>query len=130
MRTAYLIAAFVLMVAACGTKQEQCIRTATREIRTLDHLTAEAEANLARGYAYEEREIVRHVWQRCDNGLFDPGHPRRMCFEPVFDTVRRPVAIDPAAETRKLDGLKARRAALVGPVSARIESCRVTYPES
>lgn len=128
MRATFLIFPLILLLAACGTQQEICIRNATREIRTLDRLIAEAESNLARGYAYEEREVVHHEWRLCDDYI-GPHRPRRMCFEPVFHTVRRPVAIDPAAETRKLEGLKARRAALMRPVSARIDACRATYPE-
>lgn len=127
---AWLIALALLLLSACGTRQEQCIRSATREIGTLDRLIAESETNLARGYAYETREILRYGWRRCDDDLIYPRHPGRMCFEPVPDTVRRPVAIDPGAESRKIDGLKARRAALVGPASARVEACRATYSES
>ncbi len=115
-------------LAACGTPQEQCIRRATQEVRTLDQLIAETEANLARGYAYEEREVVRHVWQRCDDFIGQIPH-RRMCLEPVFDTVKRPVAIDPEVETRKLEGLKSRRAALVKSAQAEIAACRAKYPE-
>ena len=117
----------VALVAACGTPQEQCIRAATRDVRTLDRLIAETEANLARGYTYEEHEIVRHEWMRCDDWV--RGTPVRMCFEPVWDTVKRPVAIDPAAEQRKLDGLKARRKALGLQAEAAIAACRAQYPE-
>lgn len=121
--------AFILvaLVAACGTPQEQCIRTATREVRTLDRLIAETEANLARGYTYEEHQIVRHEWMRCDDWV--RGTPARMCFEPVWHTVKRPVAIDPQAEQRKLDGLKARRKALGLQAEAAITACRAQYRE-
>ncbi|MDW4551359.1 hypothetical protein R5H32_18535 [Defluviimonas sp. D31] len=120
-----------LLLAACGSPQERCIQSATREMRTLDRLIAETEATLARGYGYETREVVRHVWTRCDD--FIPGygpHPyRRMCFEPVFHTVKEPVAIDPAAEARKLDGLKTRRAELAARAAPAIEACKVEHPE-
>lgn len=117
----------VALVTACGTPQEQCIRTATREVRTLDRLIAETETNLARGYTYEEYQVVRHEWTRCDDWVH--GTPVRMCFEPVWDTVRRPVAIDPQAEQRKLDGLKARRNALGRQAEAAIAACWAQYPE-
>ncbi|OYX44524.1 MAG: hypothetical protein B7Z02_05340 [Rhodobacterales bacterium 32-67-9] len=117
----------LLLLAACGTPQEQCIRTATREIATLDRLIAETETNLARGYALEEREVVRREWSRCDDWV--PGTPRRMCFEPVWHTVKRPVAIDPAAEERKLGGLEARRKALGLQAASAIAACRAQYPE-
>lgn len=115
------------LLTACGTPQEQCIRAATRELPTLDRLIGETRANLARGYGYEEHEVVRHEWGRCDDWV--PGTPARMCFEPVWDTVRRPVAIDPAAEQRKLDGLLARRGALLARAEPAIAACKVQYPE-
>lgn len=115
------------LLSACGTPQEHCIRTATREIRTLDRLIAETETNLARGYGFEERQIMRHQWTRCDDWV--SGTPHRMCFEPVWDTVKRPVAIDPQAEQRKLDGLRARRKALGLRAEAAIAACRAQYPE-
>lgn len=116
-----------LFLTACGTPQEQCIRNATREIATLDRLIAETETNLARGYAVEEHEVVRREWSRCDDWV--PGTPRRMCFEPVWHTVKRPVAIDPAAEERKFGGLTARRKALGVRAEAAIAACRAQYPE-
>ncbi len=122
--------ALITLLAACGTPQEQCIRTATRELRTLDMLIAETEASLARGYTYETREVVRHVWTRCDDFVgLGPHHHRRMCFEPVTDTVRHPVAIDPTVENRKLAALKDRRAALAARARVEVDACRARFPE-
>ncbi len=126
-RTMFLPLLFVAALAACGTPQEQCIGAATRDLRTLDRLIAEQRATLARGYGYESREVVRHRWQRCDDWI--PGTPPRMCFEPEWETGRRPVAIDPAAEHRKLDGPLARRAALGAAAAPAIAACRAKYPE-
>ena len=118
---------FVTILAGCGTPQDQCIGSATREVRTLDRLIAETQANLSRGYGYEEREVVHHEWRRCEDWI--PGTPPRMCFEPVWRTVSKPVAIDPAAEQRKLDGLIARRKALLIRAEAAIAACKARYPE-
>lgn len=127
-----LVAPLILALAACGTPQERCINNATREIRTIDRLAAETEATIARGYGYESHEVVRHVWARCDRdyvGLGTHLHPR-MCFVPVSDTVRRPVAIDPVAEQRKLDALRERRASLMARAQSEIAACRSRFPES
>lgn len=122
--------ALTLILAACGTPQERCIRSATQEVRTLDRLIAETEANLARGYAYESREVVRHVWTVCDDYVGPRRrHARPMCFEPVFRTVERPVAIDPAVEARKLDGLKERRVALARRATDDVAQCQANFPE-
>ena len=123
--------ALTLILAACGTPQERCIRSATQEVRTLDRLIAETEANLARGYEYESREVVRHVWTWCNDYIGRDRRPvRHMCFEPVFRTVERPVAIDPEVEARKLDGLKTRRAALARRAAAGVAQCRAQFPEA
>jgi len=126
-RSAALILVLLAVLAACGTPQEQCVRNATREIRTLDRLIAEQRATLARGYAYETREIMHYAWQRCDDWV--PGAPRRMCYEPEWDTVKEPVAIDPAAEQRKLEGLLARRAALAQQAEPAVAACKAKFPE-
>ncbi|MCB2110615.1 MAG: hypothetical protein H6895_00490 [Defluviimonas sp.] len=127
-----LTLATVVALAACGTPQEQCIRGATRELGTVDRLIAETEATIARGYGYRTDEVVRWAWTVCDTvPIAAPGRatPRPMCWEPYTDTVRRPVAIDPAAEARKLAALKARRTALVRQAEAAVRACRAQYPE-
>ena len=128
MKTSAVFALFPLAIlAACGTPQENCIRNSTREIRTLDRLIAESDANLARGYRFEETPIIRHEWVIC--GPRQLGAPPEMCLESVEDTVRRPVAIDPAIETRKRDNLRGKRAALMKPAETAIAACRAAYPE-
>ncbi|WP_415183463.1 hypothetical protein [Phaeovulum sp.] len=132
-----LSAALILSLAACGTPQERCINTATRELHTIERLLSEVEGNLARGYAWEEYEITRSHWVRC--GPIVPSHvdkngkhitPRpRMCLEDYTDTLRRRVAIDPASEKRKRDGLIAKRAELTRTAKAQIAQCQALYPE-
>ena len=123
------VASFVL--AACGTPQERCIRSATKELRTVEALIAETHANLSRGYRYERDEIIRYAWVRCDREYLSPGHlaPRQMCWEPYTDIVERPVAIDPAAEKRALDGLNARRTTLERQAAIQIDACKAESPE-
>ena len=114
-------------LAATGREHE----LTTHEVRALDALIAETEADIARGYSYESREVTRWAWVRCYDGPYVPGQPRRYtrCWEPYTDIVRKPVAIDPAAEARKLAALKSRRAALAGAATAAVEECRRLYPE-
>lgn len=129
MRPTFIGLILAVTVSACGTPQERCIRNVSAELRRLDALIGETEANLARGYGYETREIVRHEWQICTDLVGDPPKPvQRMCLEPVWDTIRRPVAIDPESEHRKLEGLRDRRARLAPAVADAMEECRLRYP--
>jgi hypothetical protein len=124
----------LLLLAACATPQEQCIFRETRELRTVEKLIAETEANLARGYALEERTVYVPRWKICG---YTPiprgeGEPPRLkpdyCLEDEAQTVTRPKAIDVAAERRKLADLKAKRSSLARAAERAIEVCRKTYP--
>ena len=116
---------------------EQCISTATRELRTVDRLIAETKGNLSRGYSYETEEITRTEWVICDyvqDPAPTPGAPLpkprpRYCFDDVTDTVRREVPIDPALERRKLAGLEDKRRELNTRAAAAITQCQAKYPE-
>lgn len=123
----------VLVVAACGTQQEQCIRRNTQEYRTVSSLLAEVEGNLARGYAWEERPVSRMEWDDCPVAVRDKdGNARilyRSCMRRVTDTERYRVPIDPAAETRKRDNLTARKQALMTHAAAAVDACKAAFPE-
>jgi hypothetical protein len=127
----------VTVLAACGTPQEQCIGTATRELRTVDRLIAETKGNLSRGYSYETEEITRTEWVICDYVQDPPATPGgalpkprpRYCFDDVTDTVRREVPIDPALERRRLAGLEDKRRDLNRQAAPAIAACKAKYPE-
>ena len=121
-----------LLLSACGTPQEQCIRRATGELRKVERLIAEVEGNLARGYAYEEHTRTQWNWQICAASRWGTnGQPVRtsMCWEPEEVTYRDEVPIDPAVEKRKMANLLDRRRALMKEAEPAIGACKVTYPE-
>ncbi|SIS64712.1 hypothetical protein [Phaeovulum vinaykumarii] len=136
MRPAFALP-LLAVLAACGTPQERCINSATRELRAVSALRAETEANLARGYAWEEYTITRSRWEWCaapplppkPDGTQPPPLPPRMCLEEYTDTARRRVAIDPAAETRKRDNLIARERQLERQARADVAACKARFPE-
>lgn len=121
----------LLFLAACGTPQQQCINGVTGNIRVLDGLIAETEANLARGYALQDSTTFVPQWQMCGWGQWGNAATLStgMCWvdEPV--TVQRPVAIDPDQERAKLAGLKQSRAEQAAAAAPAIANCQAQFPE-
>jgi hypothetical protein len=99
----------LLIVGACTQYPDDCNRRALRELRTVDRLIEETEQNLARGYAYQIEETgLRAGFTFCSG-----GYNTLICTGSDTRYRRRPVAIDPEAESRKLGLLRARREGLV-----------------
>lgn len=121
----------LLILTACGTPQEQCIGGATRDIRVVDRLISETEANLARGYGYEEVTVFMPEWVDCTPHptAANPNPPPQMCFEDVPQTSRKAVALDLNAEAAKLKSLKAKHAQQAKAAEAAIRQCKAQYPE-
>jgi hypothetical protein len=125
----------LLILAACGTPQQQCINRETRDLRVVERLIAEAQGNLDRGFAYEDVTVFSTEYVDCTPQVIVPeGQPvpeveRRLCLEEVPQTVRRPVAIDLADEQRKLDGLVVKRRELTARAEGAIAACQAAYPE-
>ena len=122
-----------LIVAACGTPQERCISQNTSEYRTVSRLLAEVEGNLARGYAWEERQVVRDYLTQCRTYVYDNDGRAFYGYEPCWrdyvDVERYRVPIDPAAEQRKRDNLAARAAVLGERAASAVQACRAAFPE-
>lgn len=131
--TAFALIALPLALAACGTKQERCIAENTAEYRSVVRLLAETEANLARGYAYEQRVVESSrlaycgAYRRDRNGDIDVVPVT--CWQDYTTTRRYRVAIDPQAEMRKRDNLIARRDELAPQAEAYVEACKRQFPE-
>lgn len=132
-RNLTLTALICVTLAACGTPRQRCEAQNTREYRTVANLLTEVQANLVRGYAWEERETRRTEWRDCRDvvrrrdGTHDIVY--RPCLRSVPDIERYRVAIDPAAETRKRDNLAARLRALEPSARQAVLACRAAHPE-
>jgi hypothetical protein len=113
----------LLALAACATPQQRCAIDATKELRTLDTLIAETEANLARGYAIDRTAERRPRLTFCTGGFH--SHVG-MSFCTADDIVYRdrPVAIDPQAEQRKLAELRQRRSAIAAKAQRDLAMCK------
>lgn len=131
--TLAMLVTIPVLLAACGTPQERCISKHTREYRSVSSLLAEVEGNLARGYAWEERQVVREQFTQCRDVWRDKnGNAQvhyRPCWREYVDTERYRVPIDPAAEERKRDGLAKQKTALAGQAQAYANACVKAFPE-
>ncbi len=134
----YLAPAMLMLLAACGTPQEQCIASSTRDLRIVDRLIVETEGNLQRGYALEDVTIYTPEWVNCpvvvqappvDDAPAVPPPTPRLCLDERAETITRPKAIDLNAEAQKLQSLQQKRGQLAKAAAAPIAACRASYPE-
>ncbi len=126
-----LITGLMLALVACGTPQQQCIGSVTRDLRVVDRLIAETEANLARGYAFQTVVETRPTFVDCtpDPTPKRPNPRPRQCLVNEDRAVSRPVAIDLNAEAAKLASLKAKRMQQTTAATAAVSACQRQYPE-
>ncbi|MBK5926737.1 hypothetical protein [Rhodobaculum claviforme] len=120
-----IVALGLVALAGCATPYERCLSPATGQLRTIDALIAETEANIARGFALEQVRDVRFDLVPC----YDIDGMVRFCREPVAIERSRPVAIDRTVEAGKLQSLRARRAELTMELSVLRADCRARHPE-
>lgn len=130
MRYIWLVA-FGLGLAGCGTPQQQCIGSVTRDLRVVDQFIAETQGNLQRGYAYATatRAVPKYVDCTPDPTANRPNPRLRTCLVSTEQTYSQPVAIDLDAEAAKLASLQAKRQQLAQAASPAILACQQQYPQ-
>lgn len=112
------------LLAACGTPLEQCLSSASADLRTLETERAQRQRNLERGYALEPRlgPVLPRVCGMTQGGrpIYCPGFADR--WEDV------PVPINRRIEERRialLDQLIAEERRRAAPAQA---ACRAQFP--
>ena len=121
----------LLAVTACGTPQEQCISAGTRDLRVVERLIAEAEGNIARGYAWQEVTVIDHRWVDCTPKptVEVPTPAQNRCLVEMPEISQEPLAIDLNEEAAILASLKAKRARQLLAAKELIKTCEAKYPE-
>ena len=117
-----MVLGLCLVLAACATTEERCVAQATKDLRTIDALIAETEANLARGFAIETETTVSPRLTFCTGYRDRVGV--NFCTGNRLVERERAVAIDPVAEKRKLQDLRARKAVLQQTTAQVVAACR------
>lgn len=117
------LALLALLLSACASPREQCLRAATEDLRVLDQLIAQSEANLDRGYSVrtETYPVTYPHWCAGRRGY---GY---FCQRTDYRTKHIPEAIDPASEARKLKALKSKRRDVAARAQDRINRCEQQY---
>lgn len=121
----------LLILSACGTPQERCIGTASRDMRVVDRLIAETEGNIKRGYALEDVTVYETQWVDCTPRVAQgqPAPKPQMCLDDVPETVTKAKAIDLNAEAAKLKSLQTKRAQQAKAAAPQIKACKQQFPE-
>lgn len=128
MRPALIILPLVAL-AACATPREQCINDVTRDTRVQSSLINETRANLARGYALDERQEVRTIRSTC-RGRDEAGDIFEFrCDKTDTFTTTVPVAIDLNVERAKLTSLEERFAQTQSSSNQAVAQCIAVHPE-
>ncbi|MEL6642951.1 MAG: hypothetical protein AAFQ79_03385 [Pseudomonadota bacterium] len=95
----------LIALAACASPQERCISEATEDLRVVNTLISESQANLDRGYAIETVNEPRVGFTFCTGRNSNIV----LCTASENSVRDRPVAIDLAAEQQKLNGLVSKK---------------------
>lgn len=109
----------LLALAGCSTPLEQCVTRSTKNLQAVDNLIASTQANIDRGYALDSRPQVSLGLRLCSS----PSANFHFCTGTETGPKQTPVAIDMAAERRKLAELKARRAVLKRQSDLAVREC-------
>ncbi|AJE48910.1 hypothetical protein [Celeribacter indicus] len=117
--------ALLPLLAACSERQ-MCISRATKDLRQVQRFAEEAEGNLRRGYAIEERQYVDYDYRPCGR---DKDGDIIMCRERDVETRRVPKSIDLDGEAAKLRALRKKEAQLQTQANAAVAACVRQYPE-
>lgn len=120
-----------LILIACGTPQEQCIRAGTSDLREVDRLITEVEGNIQRGFGYRTVTFQTMEWVDCTPAVVagQPAPAPRTCAFPVTESRRETVALDMAAERRKLVDLQAKKVDLDRAALRVTADCRAKFPQ-
>ncbi len=118
-----------LLAAACATPREACISQASSDLRTLNSLIAETQANIARGFTYVTKQEVITTKSFCELTNQDGSISTYPCDDVETIEHREPVAIDLNVEQAKLSSMIQRQKVLESQVNAAVQQCVATYPE-
>lgn len=114
----------LLTLSACSTPLERCISKARSDVHRTEREISRTEANIRRGYALHYQSVPYTWFGQCETTEGEIY----ACPQTRFRQVSIPVAIDVAAEERKLAHareLLAKQRVDAGPA---VTECRALHP--
>ena len=124
-----LFALPLVVLSACQTPREACISQSQGDLRVINRLIAQTEANLARGFGLEERQEVVIRRDRCEITNPDGTVSTFRCDRQEVVTTEVPVALDLNAERATLASLRDQQAVLATRAQAAVQQCVAAYPD-
>lgn len=122
----------LLPLAACATPAQRCERAALEDLRTIDRLISETQANIDRGYAIGQEFDKSPRLQVCLGRGW--GHRTRggvvLCNHDETVVREKPVAIDIKAEEAKLRSLRTKRIQTAQRSARELSACRAQHGPS
>ncbi|SLN40540.1 hypothetical protein PSA7680_02022 [Pseudoruegeria aquimaris] len=119
-----LLPAAALLLASCSTPRERCLNAATQDLRTVDQLILETEANIERGFGLTTDYRITTGFDWCR----DRWGRMYTCPTQRATPVTRPVAVDVNQEKAKLASLKQQRRRLAKEAEAPVAACNAQFP--
>lgn len=119
-----------LVLAACTSERQQCIDSATQELKAVNSAISVARGNIARGYAIARVRDVRQETYPCIRTRRDGTEVDSICTRQRPYTREEPVAVAVSEERVKLEALVLRQATLQSIAERQVTLCRQTYPGS
>ena len=121
------ILALVLALTGCTSALQNCETAAQAEFNTVSALILETRQNIERGYAIERKTEASVGIQFCFADRISDNFGVAFCNDTVVEETETPVAIDTAAEKRKLATLEARLAELRPVMERELAACRAEF---
>jgi hypothetical protein len=115
----------ILALAGCATPYQRCLSPSVSELRTVEGLIGEVQANISRGYRLQPEQRWQPVFGVC-SGFYNEFD---VCWVDQPYTVYEPVAIDRNVERGKLASLMERREELLILVRQQQAACAAAHPQ-
>jgi hypothetical protein len=116
----------LLALAGCGTPLQQCERSATADLRTLEAERAERQRNLDRGYALELRLVPWFGPVMCHDPVTGQPVPCSLMAD-RWESV--PVPVNRRLETRRIALLDQLITEERPRAAAALATCRAQFPQ-